>query len=163
MDSVGEGEGRLYRASLVAQMVKNLSAMQETQVLSLGWDVIKHHQRPSGTQSIQTQLTGSQHSLHSYLSNASGVNFQETSRQSSLSCSPIGESTQVSSGGLQQKPSQVSVELAQSYSSAIPSSGYDGDLSLPLGLALGSPIFPSGCEGKLGVALESPQGRRDLT
>ena len=32
-----------------------------------------------------------------------------------------------------------------------------------LGLALGSPIFPSGCEGKLGVALESPQGRRDLT
>ena len=34
---------------------------------------------------------------------------------------------------------------------------------LPLGLALGSPIFPSGCEGKLGVALESPQSRRDLT
>ena len=29
----------------------------------------------------------------------------------------------------------------------------NGDLSLPLGLALGSPIFPSGCEGKLGVAL----------
>lgn len=86
--------------------------------------VIKHHQRPSGTQSIQAQLTGSQHSLHGYLSNASGVNFQETSRQSSLSCSPIGESTQVSNGGLQQKPSQVSVELAQSYSSAIPSSGY---------------------------------------
>ena len=25
-------------------------------------------------------------------------------------------------------------------------------------LALGSPIFPSGCEGKLGVALESLQG-----
>ena len=40
---------------------------------------------------------------------------------------------------------------------------YDGDLSLPLGLALGSPIFPSGCEGKLGVALESLQGRRVLT
>ena len=33
----------------------------------------------------------------------------------------------------------------------------------PLGLALGSPIFPSGCKGKLGVALESLQGRRDLT
>nr|XP_030720653.1 glutamine and serine-rich protein 1 isoform X3 [Globicephala melas] len=86
--------------------------------------VIKHHQRPSGTQSIQAQLTGSQHSLHSYLSNASVVNFQETSRQSSLSCNPIGDSTQVSNGGLQQKTSQVSVELAQSYSSAIPSSGY---------------------------------------
>ena len=28
-------------------------------------------------------------------------------------------------------------------------------ISLPLGLALGSPIFPSGCEGKLGVALAS--------
>ena len=28
---------------------------------------------------------------------------------------------------------------------------------------LGSPIFPSGCEGKLGVALESLQGLRDLT
>ncbi|XP_059959222.1 glutamine and serine-rich protein 1 isoform X1 [Mesoplodon densirostris] len=86
--------------------------------------VIKHHQRPSGTQSIQAQLTGSQHSLHSYLSNASVVNFQETSRQSSLSCNAIGDSTQVSNGGLQQKTSQVSVELAQSYSSAIPSSGY---------------------------------------
>ena len=34
---------------------------------------------------------------------------------------------------------------------------------VPLGLALGSPIFPSGCEGKLGVALESLQGLRDLT
>ena len=42
-------------------------------------------------------------------------------------------------------------------------SSYDGHLRLPLGLALGSPIFPSGCEGKLGVALESLQGRRDLT
>ena len=40
---------------------------------------------------------------------------------------------------------------------------YDGDLSLPYGLALGSPIFPSGCEAKLGVALGSVQGRRDLT
>ena len=32
-----------------------------------------------------------------------------------------------------------------------------------LGLALGSPIFPSGCEGKLGAVLESLQGLRDLT
>ena len=47
----------------------------------------------------------------------------------------------------------------------IPGTGEpDGLLSMgPLGLALGSPIFPSGCEGKLGVALESLQGRRDLT
>ena len=41
----------------------------------------------------------------------------------------------------------LGVPLAAAFSS------YDGDLSLPLGLALGSPIFPSGCEGKLGVAL----------
>ena len=30
--------GRFYRASLVAQMVKNLPAMQETGVCSLGWE-----------------------------------------------------------------------------------------------------------------------------
>ena len=42
-------------------------------------------------------------------------------------------------------------------------SSYDGDLSLPLGLALGSPIFPSGGEGKLVVALESLQGAHMLT
>ena len=42
-------------------------------------------------------------------------------------------------------------------------SSYDGDLRLPLRLALGSPIFPSSCEGKLWVAIESLQGRRDLT
>ena len=46
---------------------------------------------------------------------------------------------------------------------AVGISSYDGDLRLPLGLALGSPIFPSSCEGKLGVALGSLQGRRDLT
>ena len=42
-------------------------------------------------------------------------------------------------------------------------SSYDGDFRLPLGLALGSPIFHSSCEGKLGVALESLHVRRDLT
>ena len=31
-----------------------------------------------------------------------------------------------------------------------------------LGLDLGSPNFPSSCERKLGVALESLQGQRDL-
>ena len=41
-------------------------------------------------------------------------------------------------------------------------SSYDGDFRLPLGLALGSPIFHSSCEGKLGVAVESLQGQRDL-
>ncbi|KAJ6665140.1 hypothetical protein lerEdw1_005371 [Lerista edwardsae] len=86
--------------------------------------VIKHHQRPSSTQSVQAQLTGSQHSLHNYLSSASGTDFQDTSRQSSLPCSPVGDATQVSNGGPQQKTSQVSVELAQSYTSAITSPGF---------------------------------------
>ncbi|XP_075019344.1 glutamine and serine-rich protein 1 isoform X5 [Calonectris borealis] len=86
--------------------------------------VIKHHQRPSSTQSVQAQLTVSQHSLHSYLTSTSGVNFQDTSRHSALSCSPVGDVTQVSNGGPQQKTSQVSVELAQSYTSAIPSPGF---------------------------------------
>ncbi|KFQ55406.1 Glutamine and serine-rich protein 1, partial [Nestor notabilis] len=86
--------------------------------------VIKHHQRPSSTQSVQAQLTVSQHSLHSYLTSTSGVNFQDASRHSALSCSPVGDATQVSNGGLQQKTSQVTVELAQSYTSAIPSPGF---------------------------------------
>ncbi|KFQ19172.1 Glutamine and serine-rich protein 1, partial [Merops nubicus] len=86
--------------------------------------VIKHHQRPSSTQSVQAQLTVSQHSLHSYLTSTSGVNFQDTSRHSALSCSPVGDVTQVSNGGPQQKTSQVTVELAQSYSSAISSPGF---------------------------------------
>ncbi|XP_071415149.1 glutamine and serine-rich protein 1 isoform X2 [Pithys albifrons albifrons] len=86
--------------------------------------VIKHHQRPSSTQSVQPQLTVSQHSLHSYLTSTSGVNFQDTSRHSALSCSPVGDVTQVSNGGPQQKTSQVTVELAQSYTSAIPSPGF---------------------------------------
>ena len=36
------------------------------------------------------------------------------------------------------------------------------DFRLPLVLAPGSLIFHSSCEGKLGVALESLQGQRDL-
>ena len=42
-------------------------------------------------------------------------------------------------------------------------SSYDGYLRLPLVLALGRPNFPPRFEGKLGVASESLQGRRDLT
>ena len=40
--------------------------------------------------------------------------------------------------------------------------GANADFSLPLVLALGSPNFPSRCEGKLDVVLESLQGQRDL-
>nr|XP_020819597.1 LOW QUALITY PROTEIN: glutamine and serine-rich protein 1 [Phascolarctos cinereus] len=86
--------------------------------------VIKHHQRPSNAQSLQAQLTSSQHSLPSYFSNASVADFQDTTRQPSLSCNPIGDSTQVSNGGPQQKTSQVSVGMAQSYPSTVPSPSY---------------------------------------
>ena len=36
------------------------------------------------------------------------------------------------------------------------------EFQVSLGLALGSPIFNSSCDGKLGVLLESLQGQRDL-
>ena len=36
-------------------------------------------------------------------------------------------------------------------------------VEFPLRRKQRNPIFPSGCEGKLGVALESLQGLRDLT
>ena len=42
-------------------------------------------------------------------------------------------------------------------------SSYDEKFGLPLVLAQGSPNFHSSCEGELGVALESLQGKRDLT
>ena len=41
-------------------------------------------------------------------------------------------------------------------------SSYEGEFRLPLVLAQGSPIFHSSCDGELGVALESLQGKRDL-
>ena len=41
-------------------------------------------------------------------------------------------------------------------------SSYERDFWLPLVLAQGSPIFHSSCEGELGVALESLQGKRNL-
>ena len=41
-------------------------------------------------------------------------------------------------------------------------SSYHGEFRLPLGLAQGSPIFNSSCEGELGIAHESLQGKRDF-
>ncbi|XP_013910136.1 PREDICTED: glutamine and serine-rich protein 1 [Thamnophis sirtalis] len=84
--------------------------------------VIKHHQRPSNTQSVQAQLTSSQHSLQNYLPSTDESDFQDAPRPST--CSPAGDATQVSSSGPQQKTSQVSVELSQSYASAVPSPGF---------------------------------------
>ncbi|XP_018423378.1 PREDICTED: glutamine and serine-rich protein 1 [Nanorana parkeri] len=86
--------------------------------------VIKHHQRPSSTQSVQAQLSGTQHSLQNYLTSATGAALSDTARQSALLCAPLGALTQVSNGGPVQKTPQVSVELSQSYPSAIPSPGF---------------------------------------
>ena len=41
-------------------------------------------------------------------------------------------------------------------------SNYYWEFMLPLVLAQGGPIFHSGCEGKLGSALELLQGKSDL-
>ncbi|XP_056382583.1 glutamine and serine-rich protein 1 [Hyla sarda] len=86
--------------------------------------VIKHHQRPSSTQSVQAQLSGTQHSLPNYLTSTTGAALHDTSRQSALLCAPLGALTQVSNGGPVQKTPQVSVELSQSYPSVIPSPGF---------------------------------------
>ncbi|XP_033913850.3 glutamine and serine-rich protein 1-like [Acipenser ruthenus] len=86
--------------------------------------VIKHHQRPSSTQSVQAQLSSAQHSLQGYLTSGSGVSFQDPSRQPALPCSPLGDNTQVSNGGPQQKASQATLEQTQAYPSTIPSPGY---------------------------------------
>ena len=45
----------------------------------------------------------------------------------------------------------------------IPGTGEPGGLLSMGSHRVGYPIFPSGCEGKLGVALESLQGLRDVT
>ncbi|XP_036391170.1 glutamine and serine-rich protein 1-like isoform X2 [Megalops cyprinoides] len=91
--------------------------------------VIKHHQRPSSTQSVQTQLPGStQHSLQGYLPSGSEVPFQDTSQQSAMPCSTIGDSTQVSNGGPLQRTSQATLELTQVYLSSIPSPGFSSQL-----------------------------------
>ena len=42
---------------------------------------------------------------------------------------------------------------------AVGFSSYDGEFRMPLLLAQGSPIFHSRCEGELGIALESLQGK----
>ena len=61
-----------------------------------------------------------------------------------------------------QGPSEVAVAPILSLGHQLPirpqpgmlAGTFPAPISLPLGLALGSPIFPSRCEGKLGVALE---------
>ncbi|XP_030622219.1 glutamine and serine-rich protein 1 [Chanos chanos] len=86
--------------------------------------VIKHHQRPSSTQSVQEQLPGSaQHSLQGYMSGDSDVAFQhDPSRQTPVPCSPAGDSAHTVNGNDQQKAvSQAALQQTQAYSSSVPS------------------------------------------
>ncbi|XP_048463119.1 glutamine and serine-rich protein 1 isoform X2 [Rhincodon typus] len=86
--------------------------------------VIKHHQRPSSSHSVQVQLPSSHHSLQGYLTSGNEVDFQGTSRHAGLTCSPLGDQSQVSNGGTQQKNSAVTVEQSQNYSSTVQSLDY---------------------------------------
>uniref|UniRef100_UPI00398E58A4 proline-rich protein 12-like n=1 Tax=Pristiophorus japonicus TaxID=55135 RepID=UPI00398E58A4 len=87
--------------------------------------VIKHYQRPS---SAQAQLPASHHSLQHYLSCGGSHSFQQMPRHSSLSCSPLGEQSPVSSEG-SQKSSQARAEHSQSYRPIIQSPGYSSSSS----------------------------------
>ncbi|XP_043561474.1 glutamine and serine-rich protein 1 isoform X1 [Chiloscyllium plagiosum] len=86
--------------------------------------VIKHHQRPSSSHSVQVQLPSSHHSLQGYLTSGNEVDFQGTSRHAGLTCSPLGDQSQVSNDGTQQKNSAVTVEQSQSYSPTVQSLDY---------------------------------------
>ncbi|XP_043938529.1 proline-rich protein 12-like isoform X2 [Protopterus annectens] len=82
--------------------------------------VIKHYQRPS---SAQAQLpSAAAHSLQHYLS--CGSSYQQMPHRSTLSCSPLGDQSPVSSEGAQQKNTQARQEQSQSYRPIIQSSGY---------------------------------------
>ncbi|XP_051898952.1 proline-rich protein 12-like [Pristis pectinata] len=87
--------------------------------------VIKHYQRPS---SAQAQLPASHHSLQHYLSCGGSHGFQQMPRHPSLSCSPLGEQSPVSSEG-SQKSSQPRGEHSQSYRPIIQSPGYSSTSS----------------------------------
>ncbi|XP_036399805.1 glutamine and serine-rich protein 1 [Megalops cyprinoides] len=92
--------------------------------------VIKHHQRPSSTQSIQAQLPGSaQHSLQGYVASGSDVTFQSSPQQPAVPCSAMGDSTQVSNSRPQQKTSQSTLEQTQAYPCSIPSPGFSSSPS----------------------------------
>ncbi|XP_036440800.1 glutamine and serine-rich protein 1 [Colossoma macropomum] len=73
--------------------------------------VIKHHQRPSSTQSVQETLPGSvQHSLQGYLPDDSDVTYQQDpSRHTPVPSSPAGDPTQAVNVNAQQETTSSSV------------------------------------------------------
>ncbi|KAE8593732.1 hypothetical protein XENTR_v10019289 [Xenopus tropicalis] len=84
--------------------------------------VIKHYQRPSSAQSQLPSAAAAAHSLQHYLS--CGGSYQQMQHRSTLSCSPLGDQSPVSSEGSQQKNSQARQEQSQSYRPIIQSPGY---------------------------------------
>ncbi|XP_034536048.1 glutamine and serine-rich protein 1 isoform X2 [Notolabrus celidotus] len=80
--------------------------------------VIKHHQRPSSSQTASEQLPDSEHSLQGYFSSANegDVSYQQDpSRQTPVSCSPSTGTD--SSQGVNHAPQPKSDSVTQAYSS----------------------------------------------
>ncbi|KAF7665008.1 hypothetical protein LDENG_00156750 [Lucifuga dentata] len=80
--------------------------------------VIKHHQRPSSSNTVSEQLTSSQHSLQGYFGSSSEADVsyqQDPSRQTPVSCSPsTGADT---SQGVNSTPQPKTDPVSQAYSS----------------------------------------------
>ncbi|XP_055030091.2 glutamine and serine-rich protein 1 [Misgurnus anguillicaudatus] len=95
--------------------------------------VIKHLQRPSSTQPVQDQLSGSaQHSLQGYLHDNSDVSYQQDTH-TPVPCSPVSDPSQTVNGSMQQKTaSQAALQLTQAYVSSIPSPGFSSSSGLKI-------------------------------
>ncbi|XP_075461864.1 proline-rich protein 12 isoform X2 [Ascaphus truei] len=118
--SLGPSEqtSQLYNASVFSSS----SASSIERAMPRQDSVIKHYQRPSSAQSQLPSAAAAAHSLQHYLS--CGGSYQQMQHRSTLSCSPLGDQSPVSSEGSQQKNSQARQEQSQSYRPIIQSPGY---------------------------------------
>ncbi|CAH2318970.1 Hypothetical predicted protein [Pelobates cultripes] len=118
--SLGPSEqtSQLYNASVFSS--SPASSIERT--MPRQDSVIKHYQRPSSAQSQLPSAAAAAHSLQHYLS--CGGSYQQMQHRSTLSCSPLGDQSPVSSEGSQQKNSQTRQEQSQSYRPIIQSPGY---------------------------------------
>ncbi|XP_076846827.1 glutamine and serine-rich protein 1 [Brachyhypopomus gauderio] len=90
--------------------------------------VIKHYQRPSGTQPVQEHVSGgAQHSLQGgYLPDGSDASYQQDpSRHTPVPSSPAGDAAQAGNGGAQQNAAPTQLQQTQATSSSsVPSPGF---------------------------------------
>lgn len=87
--------------------------------------VIKHLQRPSSTQPVQQQLSGSaQHSLQDYLPDDADDPYQDPSRHTPVPDSPSGIPSQAINSTTQQKTATAQLQQTQAHSTSGPSSGF---------------------------------------